>query len=147
MPSWLTASACTLDACAGSPGKGMPSAFQNRTQRPPGERYNRISYGTAVDRACDRAFPPTGELGRRKGESRARWWARLTPAEREEVKAWRKARRWHPNQLRHTFATRVRKEHGLEAAQVLLGHARADVIQVYAERNLTLAAEVAARIG
>ena len=31
---------------------------------------------------------------------------------------------WHPNQLRHTFATRVmRKQHGLEAAQVLLGHA------------------------
>lgn len=54
---------------------------------------------------------------------------------------------WHPNQLRHTFATRVRKQHGLEAAQVLLGHARADVTQVYAERDGTLAATVAAKIG
>jgi integrase len=54
---------------------------------------------------------------------------------------------WSPNQLRHSFATRVRKEHGLEAAQVLLGHARADVTQVYAERNEELAAAVAARIG
>jgi hypothetical protein len=27
---------------------------------------------------------------------------------------------WHPNQLRHLFATEVRKAHGLEAAQVLL---------------------------
>jgi site-specific recombinase XerC len=35
----------------------------------------------------------------------------------------------------------------LEAAQVLLGHARADVTQVYAERNEQLASEVAARIG
>lgn len=54
---------------------------------------------------------------------------------------------WHPNQLRHAFATRVRKVHGLEAAQVLLGHSRADVTQVYAERNEALATEVAAKIG
>jgi integrase len=54
---------------------------------------------------------------------------------------------WHPNQLRHTFATEVRRAFGLEAAQVLLGHSRADVTQVYAERNLTLAGRVAAEIG
>ena len=54
---------------------------------------------------------------------------------------------WHPNQLRHLFATEVRKEYGLEAAQVLLGHSRADVTQVYAERDETLAASVAAAIG
>ena len=61
--------------------------------------------------------------------------------------AWRKAHRWHPNQLRHAFATRVRKGYWLEAAQVLLGHSKADVTQVYAERNETLAADVAAKIG
>lgn len=55
--------------------------------------------------------------------------------------------RWHPNQLRHLFATEVRKAHGLEAAQVLLGHARADVTQVYAEKNLALAIGVAVAIG
>lgn len=54
---------------------------------------------------------------------------------------------WHPNQLRHLFATKVRRLHGLEAAQVLLGHARADVTQIYAEKNLALAAKVAAEIG
>jgi integrase len=54
---------------------------------------------------------------------------------------------WHPNQLRHTFATAVRKAHGLEAAQVLLGHARADVTQIYSERNLALALKVAAAMG
>ena len=46
-----------------------------------------------------------------------------------------------------TFATEVRKAHGLEAAQVLLGHARADVTQIYSERNLALALKVAAAMG
>ncbi len=54
---------------------------------------------------------------------------------------------WHPNQLRHSFATRVRRKHGLEAAQVLLGHANANVTQVYAERDMRLAAEVAREVG
>lgn len=54
---------------------------------------------------------------------------------------------WHPNQLRHSSATRIRKELGLEAAQVWLGHSTADVTQIYAERNLSLAREIAARLG
>ncbi len=54
---------------------------------------------------------------------------------------------WHPNQLRHTHATEVRRRYGLEAAQAALGHSRADVTQVYAERDLALAAKVAAEIG
>lgn len=54
---------------------------------------------------------------------------------------------WHMNQLRHTFASEVRAAHGLEAAQVILGHSRADVTQVYAERDMTLAARVAAAMG
>jgi integrase len=54
---------------------------------------------------------------------------------------------FRPNQIRHAYATRVRREFGLEAAQVLLGHSRADVTQVYAETNLAKAAEVARKIG
>ena len=111
------------------------------------EKYDRGSYGLAIDRACDRAFPPPGDLAQRDGETHTRWWGRLTAAQRAEVEAWRKAHRWHPNQLRHSFATRVRKQHGLEAAQVLLGHARADVTQVYAERNEALAARLVATLG
>ena len=38
-----------------------------------------------------------------------------------------------------TRATEVRKRYGLKAAQVTLGHATADVTQVYAERDLELA--------
>jgi hypothetical protein len=39
------------------------------------------------------------------------------------------------------------KAHGLEAAQVLLGQSRADVTQIYAEKNEALAITVAANIG
>ena len=51
------------------------------------------------------------------------------------------------NRIRHTFATMVRKGHGLEAAQVLLGHARADTTQIYGERDESLAVSVAGKIG
>ena len=54
---------------------------------------------------------------------------------------------WSPNQLRHNAATIIRKEYGLEAAQIILGHARADVTQVYAERDRDKAIKIAARIG
>lgn len=54
---------------------------------------------------------------------------------------------WHPHQLRHSRATEVRREHGIEAAQVTLGHARADVTEIYAERNLALAVELARKSG
>ncbi len=118
-----------------------------KPNRTPKERYSRVSYYTAVCRACDRAFPPVTPLAKRTGESDAKWRKRLTTEEWNAVKAWRKAHRWHPNQLRHTFATRVRREHGLEAAQVLLGHSKADVTQICAEKNEALAVGVAAKIG
>ncbi len=116
-------------------------------KRRPTARYTRLAYLNAITRACDRAFPPTGELARRDGETVAKWWARLTTEQRDAVKTWQREHHWHPNQLRHTFATRVRKQHGLEAAQVSLGHARADTTQLYAEKNEALAAQVAAAVG
>jgi integrase len=54
---------------------------------------------------------------------------------------------WHPNQLRHTVGTEIRKQFGLEGAQVALGHAKADVTQVYAERDQELAARIALAVG
>lgn len=120
---------------------------KKKPKRAPAARYTTHSYSVAVSRACDLAFPPPAELGPKPKESKAKWWARLTADERQQVKAWRKAHRWHPNQLRHSVATAVRKEHGLEAAQVLLGHERADVTQIYAEKNEALAAAIAAKRG
>lgn len=54
---------------------------------------------------------------------------------------------WTPNQLRHTAATEIRKKYGLEAAQVICGHEKADVTQVYAERDRQLAEKVAREVG
>lgn len=54
---------------------------------------------------------------------------------------------WSPNQLRHSKATDVRRAFGLEAAQVVMGHAKADVTQHYAERDEALAIEVARKTG
>lgn len=54
---------------------------------------------------------------------------------------------WSPNRLRHARATEVRRRFGLEAAQVILGHASADITQVYAERDRDLARRVALETG
>ena len=54
---------------------------------------------------------------------------------------------WHPNQLRHSAATNIRKEFGIDAASVILGHCSLDVTQVYAEKDAAKAEDVARRIG
>lgn len=51
-----------------------------------------------------------------------------------------------PNRLRHATATEIRREFGLEETQVMLGNAKADVTQVYAERDLAKGVEVARKI-
>lgn len=80
-----------------------------------------------------------------------------TPGEKYSEQAYRKSIQaacrklsvpiWSPNQIRHTVGTVVRARYGLEASQVTLGHASANVTQVYAERNYELAATVAREIG
>ena len=110
-----------------------------RPKRAARDRYDKRSYHTAIERACDRAFPhPT--LGAKRKDQ-------LSDQDGAELLAWRKRHRWHPNQLRHAAATTVRAMYGLEAAQTVLGHARADVTQIYAERNLATAREVMREIG
>ncbi len=113
-------------SCGNQPGKLNPAAT-----RPPRERYDGGSYHRSIARACDRAFPVPEEIA----------------SDAQAVAAWRTAHRWSPNRIRHTFATLVRKEHGLEAAQVLLGHAAADVTQIYAERDGDKARSVARVVG
>ena len=54
---------------------------------------------------------------------------------------------WSPGQIRHTAGTQIRAQFGLEAAQAVLGHAKADVTQVYAERDLAKARASMAEIG
>lgn len=54
---------------------------------------------------------------------------------------------WHPHQLRHSCATRIRKEFGLDAAQVILGHKSAAITEVYAGLDRAKAATIMAQIG
>lgn len=54
---------------------------------------------------------------------------------------------WHPNQLRHAFATEARVAGGLEAVQGLLGHSNLQTSQVYAERQSRLAHDIALKLG
>ena len=62
----------------------------------------------------------------------------------DDLEEWRKQHRWAPNRLRHSRLTEVRKRYGIEAAQVVGGHSRAEVTEIYAERDLTKAAAVMA---
>lgn len=55
--------------------------------------------------------------------------------------------RWSPNRLRHTAASKIRRKYGVEGSQVVLGHAKADVTQVYAERNFELARSIVREVG
>ena len=58
-----------------------------------------------------------------------------------------KVEHWHPNQLRHSHATKVRKVFTLEHAGAALGHSKMSATEIYAERDAGLALEVAAKIG
>ncbi|MFL5343018.1 MAG: tyrosine-type recombinase/integrase [Gemmataceae bacterium] len=118
-----------------------------RRRRPPAECYTTLSYHTAICRACDKAFPPPAPLAKLPGESRAKWVARLTLEQHQELASWRKAQRWHPHQLRHTAATLLRKEHGIELARIILGHSTAFTTEIYAELDRQQAVDVMAKIG
>jgi integrase len=54
---------------------------------------------------------------------------------------------WHPNQLRHSRLTEIRKRYGLEASRVCGGHREIGVTQHYAEQDKRLAHEVMGEIG
>lgn len=114
-----------------------------KPERKPGDRYTVASYGSAIRKGCEKAHDMPREL---RNVS-----TKIPDAEREQLqtaaRAWREEHTWHPHQLRHTAATEIRRTFGLEAAQVALGHAAADVTQIYAERDLELARKVAAQLG
>jgi integrase len=103
-------------------------------RRAPGERYDARTYSHAIARACDRAFPHPMLRGLSEEQ--------LSLEQRAELKAWRRAHRWHPHQLRHYAATFLRKEFGLDVVRVILGHTSPAVTEIYAEvdREKALAA-------
>ena len=73
--------------------------------------------------------------------------SQLSEEQLSQLREWRTTHQWAPNRLRHTAATEIRREFGLEAAQISLGHSQANVTQVYAERDMKKGIEVARKIG
>jgi integrase len=97
--------------------------------RPPLERYTRESYRRAIDYALAAVNAKLTKDAAARGAE-----PQLVP-------------HWHPHQLRHNAGTRIRKEFGLEAARVVLGHRSAAVTEVYAEIDQQKAATIMAQLG
>jgi integrase len=112
-------------SCGNTPGTNR----KRNAQRKAGQRYTAGTYANAVRRACDLAD------------------ARAHEVDPDISAAERIVPRWSPNQLRHSAATEIRRKFGLEASQVILGHSNARITEVYAERDMALAARIARDIG
>lgn len=102
---------------------------KSRAKRKPTDRYTKESYCRAVARGAKLA-----DQAAHKANPDVPKETRIVP-------------HWHPNQLRHSVATAIRRQFGLEAAQTVLGHSKADVTQVYAERDWSKAAAVMREVG
>ncbi len=112
-----------------------------------GDHYTTCSYRRAIARACDQAFPPAEPLAKREDETDARWHERLTVEQMAELTTWRHSHRWHPHQLRHNAATELRKEFGIEAARIILGHHSAAITEIYAEKDEQQAINAIMKVG
>lgn len=127
-------------SCGCKPKKG-------KRKRKFNDNYTDDAYRRAIHRACDRAFPPPPPLAQKPGESNAARMRRLSLEQKEELKRWQSSQRWSPNQLRHTMGTQTRKQFGVEGVAAALGHSRISTSEIYAERNLDLASQIATELG
>ena len=112
-------------------------------KRAPGERYTNHAYDHAITRACEVAFGMPAALRRMPKESDADERQRLGRLAAE----WRERHCWHPNQLRHTAATRIRAAYGIELARIILGHSSVTTSEIYAEIDREKAKEIMGKIG
>jgi integrase len=121
----------------------VPGQSKRRRRRKLGSRYTKDSYRRSIARGCEIAFDMPKHLRRIDPKLSADEQAIL----REQAAQWRAAHVWHPNQLRHSAAAEIRGKYGIEAVQHVLGHSRVDMAELYAEKNLALAASVAREVG
>jgi integrase len=114
-----------------SSGNKPGSNVKRSPKRSAGDRYTADSYRRAIHRACDAAFPPPEDVA----------------ANIDALDAWQGRHRWSPHQLRHTAATRIRREFDIEAAKAVLGHSSMNTTGIYAEADRQRAIQVAKLIG
>ena len=103
----------------------------------------RCAYCRAVTRGCEVAFGMPDEL--RNIDKK------LSESEKQKLRRqaaeWRAEHCWSPHWMRHTFATRIREQHGIENVQSLLGHSDAEMSRHYSAKMDKLAAQTAAACG
>lgn len=101
------------------------------------------AYCRAITRGCERAFGMPDDLRSIPKD--------LPTAERDkrrrQASEWRAEHCWSPHWLRHTAATRVREQLGIENVQSLLGHSTAEMSRHYSAQMDSLAASTAAAVG
>ncbi|MFV0444200.1 MAG: tyrosine-type recombinase/integrase [Planctomycetaceae bacterium] len=126
--------------------KVQPSQRCRRSSTPncqPGEFYSANALNRCIKRACEIAFSMPAELRRINPEVAGSDQQQL----RKRAADWRKANCWTPYQLRHSAATEIRKHFGIESAGAVLGHARLETTEIYAEKNLLKHQEVMREVG
>jgi integrase len=123
--------------------RSQPYVRKTKPKRAPGERYTNHAYAHAIQRGCELAFDMPMELRRISKKLDAAERTRLARLAAE----WREGNCWHPNQLRHNAATRIRAAYGIEMARVILGHSSAVTSEIYAEIDREKAKEVMSKIG
>ncbi len=116
----------TALSCGNVPGSNV----KEHPQKTPGTVYDSMSYGKAVRHAITAANKVIEE-----------------DAKEKDIKDPVLIPKWTPYQLRHTAATKVRREMGYETAGATLGHTNMSATAIYAERNQGLADEAARRFG
>ncbi len=125
---------------------------KRKTGRKIRNRYTTTTFLRAIYYACDQAFPAPEPLCRMtkadgKLESLDEWKQRLTEEQKLQLKEWQKEHHWHPHQLRHNAATYLRREFGVEAARVVLGHRSTAATEIYAEVDKLKAADIMGKVG
>ena len=118
-------------------------------KQPHGTMYTKTSYRHSIKTGCELAFGMPAHLRRIRKKLKD---GTPVPVEeltelRRQAREWRKQHCWHPHQLRHTAATKIRKAYGIEIARIILGHAHVSITEIYAERDLEAAAKAMAAIG
>jgi integrase len=54
---------------------------------------------------------------------------------------------WHPNQLRHNAATRLRKQVDMDTVRAVLGHSSVKMTEIYAEMDIDKARAIMEAVG
>jgi integrase len=103
----------------------------SKRERPPADRYTPASYRRAIRYGIRLANKAIDKANKKRPEHK----------QEPHIPA------WTPHQLRHNAATYVRRTFNAEGARVYLGHSHLKTTEIYAERDIELAREIARRMG